>query len=125
MRQSSISSSRFATTRLKRPESWLEAVLARGEGLEAETPIAPGDAAEEALMMGLRLADGIDPDAFAARTGLALDEVASPPARARLERLGLLAPGRALRVTAGGRMLTNRLILELASGLKQSAGMPS
>ena len=115
----------LATTRLKRPESWLEAVLARGEGMEAETPIAPGDAAEEALMMGLRLADGIDPDAFAARTGIALDDIASPPARARLERLGLLAPGRALRVTAGGRMLTNRLILELASGLKQSAGMPS
>lgn len=115
----------LATTRLKRPESWLEAVQAKGHGLEAEERILPEDAAEEALMMGLRLAEGLDPSAFAARTGLALESVASPMARARLEAIGLLAPGARLRVTNAGRMLTNRLILELASGLKQSHAMPS
>ena len=114
----------LATTRMKRPESWLEAVEAKGQGLEAEVPIRPEDAAEEALMMGLRLAAGLDPAAFAARTGISLDAVASPAARARLEAMGLLAPGERLRVTAAGRMLTNRLILELAAGLKQPAIMP-
>lgn len=114
-----------ATLRLRRPESWLEAVIANGHGLESEEPIAPAAAAEEALLMGLRLAQGIDPDAFEARTGLPLEAVASPDARARLTAMGLLAPGPQLRATPAGRPLTNRLILELASGLKQSAKLPS
>ncbi|WP_199554985.1 radical SAM family heme chaperone HemW [Sandaracinobacteroides hominis] len=115
----------LATTRIRRPESWLEAVRSRGDGIEAEEPIEPADAAEEGLLMGLRLARGIDPDAFAARTGIALDDVASPEARMRLEALGLLTPGPVLRATDAGRPVTNQLILELASGLKQSAVMPS
>jgi oxygen-independent coproporphyrinogen-3 oxidase len=114
-----------ATVRWRRPETWLEAVQRVGEGVETAEPIAPAAAAEEALLMGLRLAEGIDPARFAARTGLALDGVASPGVRARLEAMGLLAPGPVLRVTETGRPLTNRLILELASGLKQGAELPS
>jgi oxygen-independent coproporphyrinogen-3 oxidase len=116
---------RLATLRLRRPESWLQAVLTAGHGLDSEEPIAPAAAAEEALLMGLRLARGIDPEAFAGRTGLPLDAVASPDARARLVEMGLLAHGPMLRATESGRAVTNRLILELASGLKQSAGIPS
>jgi oxygen-independent coproporphyrinogen-3 oxidase len=115
----------LGTLRLRRPESWLEAVAANGHGLESEEAIAPEAAAEEALLMGLRLARGIDPVAFEDRTGLPLGRVAAETARARLESLGLLAPGAALRATEAGRLVTNRLILELATGLKQSAGMPS
>jgi putative oxygen-independent coproporphyrinogen III oxidase len=106
----------LATQRLRRPESWLEAVSATGNGLEIAEPIAPSAAAEEALLMGLRLADGIDPARFSARTGLSLDAVASPDARTRLETMGLLAPGPVLKSTRAGRLVTNRLILELASG---------
>lgn len=105
----------LATTRLRRPESWLEAVTARGEGLETEEPVDRTAAAEEALMMGLRLARGIDPELFEARTGVALEAVASPAARAELVSLGLLEPGRLLRVTEKGRPLTNRLLLELVA----------
>jgi len=106
----------LATLRLRRPESWLAAVRAGGHGLESAEPIAPHTAAEEALLMGLRLADGIDPDAFEARTGAPLDAVASPRARARLVAMGLLADGPALKATAAGRLVTNRLILELSAG---------
>lgn len=115
----------LATLRLRRPESWLQAVGATGHGLDSEEPIAPAVAAEEALLMGLRLAEGIDPFAFERRTGLPIDCVASPAARARLVGMGLLAPGAQLRATRSGRLLTNRLILELAAGLKQSTRMPS
>jgi oxygen-independent coproporphyrinogen-3 oxidase len=115
----------LATLRLRRPESWLEAVEAKGHGLESEEPIAPEAAAEEALLMGLRLARGIDPVAFEVRTGIPLDHVAPEAARARLQSLGLVAQGPMLRATEAGRLVTNRLILELATGLKQSAGMPS
>jgi oxygen-independent coproporphyrinogen-3 oxidase len=115
----------LATLRLRRPESWLGAVGTHAHGLESEEPIAPEAAAEEALLMGLRLARGIDPNAFAARTGVPLDAVASAEARARLESMGLLACDAVLRATEAGRPLTNRLILELAAGLKQSPDMPS
>ncbi len=108
----------LATTRIRRPESWLEAVRAHGHGLEETTPIPPDEAAGEALMMGLRLADGIDPGLFLARTGRPLATVAPAKARARLERLGLLQPGERLRVTAAGRMLTNRILLELLAGVE-------
>jgi oxygen-independent coproporphyrinogen-3 oxidase len=100
-------------------------VAAQGHGLESEEAIAPEAAAEEALLMGLRLARGIDPAAFEVRTGLPLGRVAPEAARARLQSLGLIAPGPSLRATEAGRLVTNRLILELATGLKQSAGMPS
>ncbi len=124
---------RTATLRLRRPETWLEAVEARGHGLEAEEAIDPATAAEEALLMGLRLADGIDPAHFARRTGVALDAAVDGGARSRLEAMGLLLPadsvaGR-LVATAAGRSLTNRLILELSAssgaGLNGGDGGPS
>jgi len=111
---------RTATLRLRRPETWLEAVEARGHGLEAEEAIDPATAAEEALLMGLRLADGIEPAHFAQRTGVALDMAVDGDARLRLEAMGYLVPSHAvagrLIATAAGRSLTNRLILELSAG---------
>ncbi|MCG2839653.1 radical SAM family heme chaperone HemW [Sandaracinobacter sp. RS1-74] len=112
----------LATTRIRRPESWLEAVSARGHGLEAEEAIDRSAAAEEALLMGLRLVRGIEPAHFEARTGLPLDSVAEPQARARLQAMGLLEPGLRLRTTEAGRPLTNRLLVELVSGLESAAG---
>lgn len=111
----------LATLRLRRPESWLAAVRASGNGLESAEPVAPHAAAEEALLMGLRLADGIDAGAFEARTGVPLDRLVSGNARARLVAMGLLAGGPGLRATAAGRLVTNRLILELASAAEAGA----
>jgi oxygen-independent coproporphyrinogen-3 oxidase len=111
----------LATTRLRRPESWLAAVGAVGHGLEAEAEVDRETAAREALLMGLRLAAGIDPADFAARTGVALADAVDPAARARLTAMGLLAPGPRLVATPAGRPVTNRLILELSAGLKPEA----
>lgn len=116
---------RLATLRHRRPETWLEATLADGHGLAEATAIDPAAAAEEALLMGLRLTAGIDPAHFAARTGSPLDDAIDRRARGRLEAMGLLAPGPRLAVTAAGRAVTNRIILELSAGLKQTAALPS
>ena len=105
----------LATTRIRRPESWLEAVRARGEGIEAETAIAPHEAAEEALLMGLRLAEGIDPETFARTTGMALADIVDSAAWRGLAAMGLLEPGPRLAVTPNGRALTNRLLVELVA----------
>ncbi|MBS3962357.1 MAG: coproporphyrinogen III oxidase [Sandarakinorhabdus sp.] len=110
---------RTGTLRLRRPETWLKAVETHGHGLEAEEVISPATAAGEALLMGLRLADGIEPGHFLERTGVALDVAVDGAARRRLEAMGYLAPADAvagrLVATAAGRTLTNRLILELSA----------
>jgi oxygen-independent coproporphyrinogen-3 oxidase len=63
--------------------------------------------------MGLRLAEGIDPEALAQRFGQALIDAA---ATARLQQLGLVerSPGR-LRVTPPGRLLLDRILAEIAA----------
>ncbi|MGE5271042.1 MAG: radical SAM family heme chaperone HemW, partial [Thiohalocapsa sp.] len=51
---------RLATRQIRGPEAWLAAIEAGGSGLEEATPIGAGEAVEEMVMMGLRLAAGID-----------------------------------------------------------------
>jgi oxygen-independent coproporphyrinogen-3 oxidase len=63
----------IATRRHRAPEPWAERVERQGHGSTAEEIIAPRDRAREMLLMGLRLAEGIDEARFAARTGVALD----------------------------------------------------
>ena len=58
-----------ATRRASGPEAWLEAVERDGHGTAETSSIEGRDLVEEALMMGLRLADGIDRATFAAVTG--------------------------------------------------------
>ena len=73
----------LATRRHRAPEVWAERVEAQGHGSTREEAVAPGERAREALLMGLRLAEGIDAARFAARTGIALDDAIDP---ATLER---------------------------------------
>src|SRR6185312_7834406 len=52
---------RHATETEKRPESWLMRVEASGHGLIDDDEMAREEMADEFLLMGLRLAEGIDP----------------------------------------------------------------
>ncbi len=84
--------------------------LQRGESAVAETEIIPPSLERgETLMMGLRLAEGVDAEAFRARFGLSLRE-SFPQAIERFTALGLLEwRGRQLRLTARGRLLGNQV----------------
>jgi oxygen-independent coproporphyrinogen-3 oxidase len=64
----------YATRRHRAPERWAERVERRGDGLTDYTPVAVEERAREALLMGLRLAEGIDLSRFAERTGRTLNE---------------------------------------------------
>jgi putative oxygen-independent coproporphyrinogen III oxidase len=64
----------FATRRHRAPEVWAERVERDGHGTTEETALPPAERAREMLLMGLRLAEGIDEARFAARTGIALDD---------------------------------------------------
>ena len=99
----------LATARRKKPENWLAAVARNGHGIEIEEPLAPHDRATEALLMGLRLAEGVDlPRIAALAGGTAPIDLA---AAARLEALGLVAiePER-LRVTEAGALLLDAIL---------------
>ena len=50
----------LATVRHKKPENWIAAIARNGHGLQTEDPLTPHDRGVEALIMGLRLAEGID-----------------------------------------------------------------
>ena len=99
----------LATQRRRKPENWLAAVARNGHGIEVEDPLAPHDRASEALVMGLRLREGIDLPRIAALAGgtAPIDW----PAVARLEAQGLIAhEGDRLRVTEAGALLLDAIL---------------
>jgi putative oxygen-independent coproporphyrinogen III oxidase len=108
-----------ATVRRMKPEAWLAAVRERGHGIDAETPLDPRTRAEEALLMGLRLTDGIDAALFEQRTGVSLWPAVDARGLERLQRLGLLeATADNLRLTPAGQPLLNAVLAELSAGIE-------
>ncbi|GAA4012637.1 radical SAM family heme chaperone HemW [Sphingomonas swuensis] len=97
------------TVRHRKPENFLSGMARNGHGMVEEAPLSPIEAADEALVMGLRLAEGIDPEAIADRFGLSqlLD-------RAAVERLvasgHLEWAGARLRTTPAGRLLLDTIL---------------
>jgi putative oxygen-independent coproporphyrinogen III oxidase len=103
-----------ATTRLKRPEAWLESVEQKQHGLAEALSLDVATRGEEALLMGLRLADGIDADWFAKRTGCALTDVIDVEQATLLEAQNLLRyTGTNLRATMSGALVLNSVIAQL------------
>jgi putative oxygen-independent coproporphyrinogen III oxidase len=108
-----IDGRRHATATEKRPEAWLMRVEASGTGVVTDDTLSRVEAADEFLLMGLRLAEGIDLARFAALAG-------SPLAEKQIAELithGLVettADGR-LRVTAAGFPLLDAIVADLAA----------
>jgi oxygen-independent coproporphyrinogen-3 oxidase len=101
-----------ALSTIKSSEGWLAEVEAHGHGLASEEVLSRVELADEYLLMGLRLSEGIDPARFAAIGGRALDErrVAMLSGEGLVQR-----DGARLAATAKGRLVLDRLILELAA----------
>ncbi len=99
----------LATQRRKKPENWLSAVARNGHGAELEEPLAPHDRATEALVMGLRLREGVDLRHVASLAGgiAPIDWTAVE----RLAAQGLIVrePDR-LRVTEAGALLLDAIL---------------
>ena len=101
------------TVRHKKPENFLSAVDRNGHGLVEEAPLTREEAAHEALVMGLRLAEGIDPTALADRLGV--EQLVDEAAVDRLAMLGLLKrDGSRLSTTESGRLLLDSILAEIA-----------
>jgi putative oxygen-independent coproporphyrinogen III oxidase len=102
------------TVRHKKPENFLSAVARNGHGLVEEERLTRDEAAHEALVMGLRLAEGIEPAALAERLGV--ERLVDSSAVDRLSGHGLLArDGATLRTTPAGRLLLDSILAEIAA----------
>jgi len=103
-----------ATRRASGPEAWLEAVERGGHGTAESSVVAGQDLVEEALMMGLRLADGIDRATFAAATGADPVSALGEAKLAPLVEAGFIEirPDR-LTATASGRQRLNAVLERL------------
>ncbi len=88
----------MATLRHKKPENWLTAVAGQGHGIREETTLSPATRASEALLMGLRLSEGVSLPEIAERLGLDAGRLIDRDGCAMLERLGFVR-------RAGGRLL--------------------
>lgn len=138
----------LATSTERNPERWLQAVEQRGHGLNEAEALSPEARADEMLLMGLRLAEGVDLDRLAHMTGrslpsgivekLAAENVIErvpthpqePPDAGYDEIRACLGPGLPpaaspkpgargrVRATGHGRFILNHLVLELSSALE-------
>ncbi len=103
-----------ATFRRKKPENWIAAVDRNAHGIEREDPLTAHDRGVEALLMGLRLDEGVDLARIDAVSGgqAPLDRQALD----RIEAQGLIAreSGR-LRVTATGMPVLEAILREIVA----------
>ena len=111
-----IGDARHAITTEKVPERWAERVDAEGHGLLESIALSETEETDEALLMGLRLSEGIDLDELADIGGLkpsgrTIDDLV---ALDLVERHG----ANRLRATRAGRFVLNEIVLRLSSALQ-------
>ena len=108
-----IGAVRHATATEKRPEAWLMRVEAGGHGVVTDDLLNSEERADEFLLMGLRLAEGIDPKRYEALSGRPLD----PHRIAVLREEGAIVvdEGGRLRVTQAGFPVLDAVVADLAA----------
>jgi putative oxygen-independent coproporphyrinogen III oxidase len=104
---------RHAISTEKRPEAWLMRVEANGHGVVSDERLNSEERADEFLLMGLRLAEGIDPQRYAELAGRPLD----PRRIAILREEGAIVVDQSgrLRVTQAGFPLLDAVVADLAA----------
>ncbi len=105
-----------ATRRHRAPEIWAGRVEQAGHGMTDDDAVPPTERAREALLMGLRLSEGIDAERFRARTGRTLDESVDAWILEQCLTEGYLvrSDGR-LAATNEGRIRLNALLARLVN----------
>jgi oxygen-independent coproporphyrinogen-3 oxidase len=101
------------TVRHRKPENFISAIARNGHGLVEEEALSPAEAADEALVMSLRLAEGVDASNLEARFGKPVVDWATVDrltASGHLERNGAH-----IRLSLSGRLLLDRILGEIAA----------
>jgi putative oxygen-independent coproporphyrinogen III oxidase len=89
-----VDGERYATATERRPEAWLMRVESLGHGLVTDELLTHEEMADEFLLMGLRLAEGVDPARYARLAGRPLDP----------RRIAILRAEGAVETTASGML---------------------
>ena len=100
--------------RHRKPENFISAVNRNGHGLSEEAELTPREAADEALVMGLRLVEGIDPAKLASRLGVGT-LIRSDAVRTFTTTGHLRLDGTRLSATPAGRLVLDHLLAEIAA----------
>ena len=102
---------RFATEAWRLPKAWLERVERSGTGERTRVALTGAEQAEELLVMGLRLSEGVDLRRLHAVAGRSIDQLLDLEAVERLKADGLLERGGdRLAATAAGRQRLNAVL---------------
>ena len=104
----------LATVRHRKPENWLAAVADKGNGIAEERPLGTREQASEAMLMGLRLAEGVDLGALSHRFGLTAEQLCDSAKLGFYAKQGLTwQAGSRIGVTEAGMPLLDALLGEL------------
>jgi putative oxygen-independent coproporphyrinogen III oxidase len=105
-----------ATQRHRKPENWLSGLARNGHGIVEENPVPPSERGIEALLMGLRLKEGVDLRRLAGLSERPAGDILNWRAAERLEAQGLLTlGGDRLQVTPAGMLLLDGILAELVA----------
>jgi putative oxygen-independent coproporphyrinogen III oxidase len=104
---------KFATATERHPETWLEAVEARGDGLVEDQALTQEEQGDEYLVMGLRLVEGIDLGRYEAIAGRAIDSrrIAQLVEHGMVEHL----ENNRVRATPAGFLVLDAVVADLAA----------
>jgi oxygen-independent coproporphyrinogen-3 oxidase len=106
-----LDGSMLAARRHRAPEEWLARVERDGHAVTEEEALSPRDRAREALLMGLRLAEGVDPARVEARSAQPFADALDPETLAACLAEGYLAwHGGRLVATAEGRLRLDAML---------------
>lgn len=106
----------IATLRHRKPENFLNAVTRNGHGAQSEEVLSSAEQAREALLMGLRLSEGVDLGHIARKSGQPRDTLVDTAAISNLARHGLMNQmGDHLCVLPEGMLLLDRILAEIVA----------
>jgi putative oxygen-independent coproporphyrinogen III oxidase len=112
------------TVRHRKPENFLSALRRNGHGIVEEAPLSCREGADEALVMGLRLAEGVDAGAIARRFGF--ESIVDWKKVERLVGSGHLTRREdRIAPTAAGRLLLDHILADISAPVPStSARLP-
>ena len=102
----------YATMQYKKPETWLKAVQMNGHATKVKENLSQKAMAEEMIMMGLRLTDGIAYTDFKNRLGTDIEKFIAMDSLVSLKSQGFVSVKNQdrLRLTEKGRPLLNQIL---------------
>jgi len=108
-----LGNGRHATATEKVPEAWLDKVEMWGDGVVVDDVLSTEEEGDEMLLMGLRLAEGIDLARYRALAGRSLDDarLADLLAHGMVERMA----GTRVRATRAGFFVLDAVVADLAA----------